>query len=94
MDGSWFVNLSPFLIIIMSAVTFLGTLYIYRKNRDGLLLSLSVIPFSMFLLYLWIGFGHPLIEDARTGIRSELIFFLSIAIHVIYCKIISKRDGG
>lgn len=77
-----FITISPFIFAIMSIFIYLEMRRINRKLDMWEITSLSLIPIFIAILYLWVGFFSPPIEDARMGIRIVLAISLTIALHV------------
>jgi len=74
----------PILVIIMSGMILLNLIRLYEIFQEWEQLSLMLGTLGFLLLYVWILFYNPSIEEARFGLRAVLSGSLAICWHVSY----------
>lgn len=91
MDG-FFINNFPFLLVLMSLHLFFELVRIHKIMDRWEIEALMIIPLSLIILYLWVGFYHPSIEASRLALRLVLAGSLGISIKVVssYNKVIRQ----
>lgn len=92
--NNWFFEISPFIIMSLSLIVFIGVLFLFKLKKRMSLLSLSVIPLSFLLLSLLIILSTPDDFTFKLMIRSVAVFSLSVAVHVIFIDIKNFYEKG
>ena len=93
MENNTWLLFSPFLIMIMGIIILYGLVTLNRTINDWRLISLSLIPVSLILLYGWVVFFAPFVETVRLVMRLVIILDMGIATHVI-AEYIKSTKGG
>lgn len=85
---------SPWLIMFLSLIATLGMCLLARRGTHGWrLIALTTIPFSLCLVYGWIGLMELTSEQARMWVRFDLVYSLTVAIYVIYSYYITEAQS-